>query len=304
MTATPPLEILRHESADGSWEMVRRAPPAALRDLVDGAYCGWTESGGPAPVRRELPVVKVPLIFNFGAPYRIGPPGGSLDGSGLQESFAAGLYDSFAETQATGPAMALQLDLTPLGAYRLLAISPRELAGASTALADAFGRGGASLVASLAEAPSWEERFRRLDQALLARLAGAPEAPPAVAWAWARLHASGGNAAIGPLAAGLGWSRKHLIERFRTVVGLPPKRLARILRFQRLSEALRQLEAPGARGLPWAGLAFEHGYYDQAHLIRDCREFAGCTPRGLLARRLPGGGWSGDAPAGRRSDGG
>jgi hypothetical protein len=43
----------------------------------------------------------------------------------------------------------------------------------------------------------------------------------------------------------------------------------------------------------WTTLALDSGYYDQAHLIRDCHDFAGCTPRGLLARRLPEGGWLG-----------
>lgn len=90
---------------------------------------------------------------------------------------------------------------------------------------------------------------------------------------------------VGDLADELGWSRRHLVARFREQVGLPPKVLARVLRFQR---SLRLRGADG-RPRPWAEVALACGYYDQAHLNRDFRQFAGCTPTELLAARLPGG---------------
>jgi len=120
-------------------------------------------------------------------------------------------------------------------------------------------------------------------------LHAAPVPSPPVAWAWSRLRASGGTTAIAPLARAAGWSQKHLIARFRAELGLAPKRLARLLRFERFTTRLR-----AQRRLTWVALALDCGYYDQAHLIRDCRAFAGCTPPRLLARLLPAGGWAGD----------
>ena len=61
---------------------------------------------------------------------------------------------------------------------------------------------------------------------------------------------------------------------------LPPKTAARIFRFNRALRLLRELPAGGL-----AELAFECGYYDQAHLNRDFRAFAGTSP-GELARRI------------------
>jgi AraC-like DNA-binding protein len=55
-------------------------------------------------------------------------------------------------------------------------------------------------------------------------------------------------------------------------VGLAPKACARLLRFE---HAVELLGAPGASP---SSVAAEAGYYDQAHLDRDCRQFAGCTP--------------------------
>jgi AraC-like DNA-binding protein len=72
-------------------------------------------------------------------------------------------------------------------------------------------------------------------------------------------------------------SRKHLVTLFRAHVGLPPKVCGRILRFHHAIELIR---SPCAVG--WSDLAVRCGYYDQAHLIRDVRQFAGVTPGELV----------------------
>jgi hypothetical protein len=74
------------------------------------------------------------------------------------------------------------------------------------------------LAERLAEAPSWDARFRLLD-AVLARRAGGPTE---VDWAWAAIVAAGGNVRVGKLAEQLGWSRKRLAKTFCR----PPPRLA------------------------------------------------------------------------------
>jgi len=78
------------------------------------------------------------------------------------------------------------------------------------------------------------------------------------------------------LARELGYSRKHVVDLFRDQVGVPPKLLARIVRFDRL---VRHVKRGG--GGTWADLALELGYYDQAHLARDVKQFAGTTPTGV-----------------------
>ena len=79
-----------------------------------------------------------------------------------------------------------------------------------------------------------------------------------------------------------GCSRRHLAAQFREHVGLPPKLLARILRFDRVIALLRHAEPER-----WAEVAYDCGYYDQAHFNRDFRQFAGSTPGAFLASRMP-----------------
>ena len=85
---------------------------------------------------------------------------------------------------------------------------------------------------------------------------------------------------ITALAKEIGWSRKHLVNRFRSELGLAPKPVARMMRFHR---ACRLARTGDARG--WAGIAAESGYADQAHLVREFSTLAGETPT-AWARRL------------------
>jgi AraC-like DNA-binding protein len=79
------------------------------------------------------------------------------------------------------------------------------------------------------------------------------------------------------LARALGISLRQLERRFQNAVGLGPKHFARMRRFQRVFQAIEE-QRPG-----WADAAVACGYYDQAHLVRDFREFAGQAPSMLLA---------------------
>lgn len=85
-----------------------------------------------------------------------------------------------------------------------------------------------------------------------------------------------GDLRIADLAAGIGWSRRHFVARFRAEVELPPKVAARMLRFHRATRLL-------ARGVPAAAVSAACGYTDQSHLVREFRSLAGVTPGGFVA---------------------
>jgi transcriptional regulator GlxA family with amidase domain len=126
-------------------------------------------------------------------------------------------------------------------------------------------------------AGTWAERFAVVDR-WLCRMALTREAEvhPDVARAFRRLVATGGDVPIAELADEVGWSARHLTTRFAAEVGLRPKEAARVVRFDRV----RRRIAPGVR---LAQVAADGGYFDQAHLARDFREFAGVSPTRWLA---------------------
>ncbi|HWA47779.1 MAG TPA: AraC family transcriptional regulator [Dongiaceae bacterium] len=108
---------------------------------------------------------------------------------------------------------------------------------------------------------------------------------PDIAWALRALQESKGGRTIGALTRALGCSRRHLIQRFHAQVGLGPKAVAGILRFEHAVETIRSADEQS-----WADLAIACGYYDQAHFNRDFRRYSGRTPTEFRAALLPDGG--------------
>jgi AraC-like DNA-binding protein len=278
-----PSRVFRHASEADRWEMVHGAPDPRLRGYVL-SYCSYHENTSSFTRRRELPSERVVVIVNLGEPIRVSAPhheGWSVQGEG----FVAGMHDTYALTETGGSQAGVQVDLTPVGAHLLFGLPMHELSQRVVTLEELFGRAGALLRETLAEAAGWAERFDVVDEFLLARLDVARSPVPSVTRALGRLRDSGGTVPVGAIAAEIGCSPRHLITRFREQVGVTPKMLARILRFER---AVALVDS--RTEMSWAEIAQVCGYYDQAHLIRDFNQFAGCPPGEFARRRLPDGG--------------
>ena len=273
------IHVQRQDTADGWWEMVSAPPDQRLRSVVFGAYQGWTEQTSLTTLRREVPRLMVPVILNLGAPWGVATGDGAL---ATYDSFAAGLHDCHATTRSTGRSQCLQVNLTPLGARRVLGGALPRIANRIVPFEDLLGAPGRDLMARLRDGADWAARFAILDRFLLRRLADAPSPHADLLATLVHLQGSGGSGSIGDLAVERGISRKRLIQLYRAELGLAPKTVARVLRFSR---ALDLLSADGAMG--WAALAQDAGYYDQAHLHRDFRDLAGCTPGAYRAGHVP-----------------
>jgi len=79
--------------------------------------------------------------------------------------------------------------------------------------------------------------------------------------------------AIGDLSAAAGVSSTHLAQRFKELIGVTPKRLARTYRF-----AATVFSINPAGPIDWGDLAGGAGYFDQAHFGHEFRAFTGLTP--------------------------
>lgn len=258
-----------------------RSPDPRLCSLIVGEYVGWWHDSLPFARWLEPPLPRLTLMISIGEPLR-------TDRGVLPSGWIAGLDDRPELVETGGRRAALEVKLTPLGAYRLCGTPPRELTGEVVALEDVFGTSGRVLAERIELAPDWNSRFDLLDAFLATRAADGMAAHPLVEEAWLRLHQSAGRVAIGVLAAELGASRRHLSTLFTGQVGLGPKAAARLLRFEQVCCRLR--EDPQR----WAEIAYDCGYYDQPHMNREFRELAGITPTDFLARQLPEQGTVGD----------
>ncbi|MFJ2434687.1 helix-turn-helix domain-containing protein [Streptomyces anulatus] len=255
---------------------VRPAP--ALRQYVD-SYVGFDLRGLPAGVHCGPPSRALTAVISLSVPLELSA---DVDGGAPVTRFssvAGGLMCRSVAIHHDGRQHGVQLSLTPLGARAIYGLPAAELAQRLVPLDELLGALAVELVDRLRAATTWTARFTALDELLLravGRGAGGDRAPrerPEVAEAWRHLVTARGCVQVGAIAAELGWSRRYLTERFRGEVGLSPKTFARVLRFEHAHE-LAAAQDP----LPWADVASVSGYADQAHLVRDWREFTNRTP--------------------------
>ncbi|WP_156056319.1 helix-turn-helix domain-containing protein [Streptosporangium roseum] len=253
-------------------------PGRRLRPYVTH-LSAYTERYTRPLLRREPPFAGAVMIFGFAGPLTLDGPG--ADAPRRLASFAGGLHDTYVDTTTVGLAEGVQVDLTPIGARRLLGMPMGELANRIVSLEEVLGSWAETAVERLAEAPDRRARLALLDELLTRRIHAAPEPDRRIGWAWDRLVATRGTVGIASLAGELGWSHRHLVSRFHDQIGLAPKAVAKVLRFQ---HAVARMRA----GLAPADAAVACGYYDQSHMNRDFASMAGATPRELAARRSEG----------------
>lgn len=230
-----------------NYREIRPGGPAA--EIVDRLWFLEMDSG---PVQRIVPDGRPELIFNLGRPFE------SLrDGAWHEQpqSFLVGQLTGPMQIRPTGPARIMGIRFCPEGAAALLRLPMHELTGREVSLQD--------LPAALRTPESLDRLARNCKVDRLAREA-------------VRLiEARGGAVDVGRVARRLGVSIRQIERRFKESVGLSPKLFCRIQRFQRV---FQQIEA----GRSWVGAALACGYYDQAHLVRDFRDFSGEAPAALV----------------------
>lgn len=195
----------------------------------------------------------------------------------LPSSCIAGQKLKTVRLAATGETGVLLASLYPWGASAFFDL---PICGLNDAFVDLKALVGAQRVTELEErirdASSPHERVRLFQRWLLARL-DTQRPDSLVQWAVCQINAAAGRFSVGNMARELGLSRRQLIRRFKRSVGLSPKQLAGVIRFQKVTYYIRQ-------GLHWSDVIFACGFVDQPHLIKDFTRYAGCSPGRLSSR--------------------
>jgi len=240
--------------------------------------CFWTLEGEPDPVEstpeRILPDGCVEIILSFADRFT------EIDESSeekLQPShFLVGQMTRPVIIKPTGSVRLIGIRFHPGGTFPFVAIPMDETTdriielGAIAADLEREFKAAADADASL------HLKIVAIEQMLAKRLRSRGH-DSSIVDLTARIVRSAGRLSVDTLAAEAGISTRQLRRRFLTEVGVGPKLLCRLLRFQQVFSAVDQNVAE------WAGIALECGYYDQAHLINDFRQFAQQTPSVLLA---------------------
>jgi methylphosphotriester-DNA--protein-cysteine methyltransferase len=248
------------------------APHPALARFVK---CYWTlrdeQPAAARPPERVVPDGRMEIVFHLAEPFRrLGRDGAA---TAQRPAVVAGQLAS-ALLLAPGRTVDLfAVRFQPWGAAPLLGTSAAAVAGLLPALDDVIGREAEAVEAALRAAPHSTARAAVVDAWLLRRKERARTVPADVEAAVRLVLRRPGPARVSDLAAALGRGPRRLERLFREHVGLVPKTLLRVVRLQGVLRAVRE-----GRLRSWAFAAAEGGYADQAHLTREFRDLAGCTP--------------------------
>ena len=249
--------------------MLRRQVPAALQGLVqDIVHYRETVRGRFRQV--ETASLVVPLVIGFGEAFPIGL-GREPSATETYGSFTSGLYAGPVVIHSTGRMECVQVNFTPLGAWRFFGLPMSEIASRMVSVDDLPDRSIRDLKLRLTGLPSAALRLDLVTAFVVDRLTRSEARDAATEAAYRLMHTRNGDIRISAIAERLDWSRKHLADRFRTTIGVSPKTLARIMRFN-------HAQAMARAGGDWADIAAACGYADQAHLAREFHELSGSTP--------------------------
>jgi AraC-like DNA-binding protein len=292
------LQLEDHRSELGQWRTAQRAADPRLRAYVRG-YVGSSSRLHLAVQERHVPSVEVPLLLNFGTPHRRFDANGSGAWTDHDGVWVVGLHTCHQLTMAAGEREFMVVRFTPFGAHLFLGLPLHAIANDAVDLALIDAALARRVVSRIFAAGNWGERFAAMDALIAERLNG--QAIPAAIDAWRRLAHADGRLPIGALVSQAGCSPRTLIAGFERYVGLSPKRAARVLRFNRVLRALDRrnrasagepvgkpyldiasTDAPRVRSMSWVDLAAYGGYVDQAHLIKEFRQFTGRSPVAFL----------------------
>ncbi|WBB99557.1 helix-turn-helix domain-containing protein [Solwaraspora sp. WMMA2080] len=251
-------------------EYVSRVPRPPLDGIIDDLY--YLEGTPPYARLTLLPTPAALLIVNLGAPFRI-RAGTDIetaeyaDGCVVTTPTRAYDFSYPVRTRSVG------VHVKPWGLAPFLPMPAAELCDRPVTIEQVWGRAAvAELRDRLAAADTPQQMLTLLEEELTRRLR-------ATAGLGLVRHTSGvitatrGAVAIGDLGTAAGVSSTHLARRFKELVGVTPKRLARTYRF-----AATVFAIDPAGPVDWAELASGAGYFDQAHFGHEFRAFTGLTP--------------------------
>jgi len=233
--------------------------------------CFWTLES-PAishpEKQRIVPDGCMEMIFHYGDLYKQYAADGSFV---IQPAcFVFGQVTAALEIEPTGHTGIIAARFHPDGFTPFSKTLLKEMENRAVPLQELFGEDGYGLESDVLNALTNQERIKIIETFLLKKLHSVEV-----------MMQLNGQVSMDELSEQLKINRRQLERRFSSAIGLSPKQLAKIIRLQ---ATLKMLEKKQFTSL--TSLAYENGYFDQTHFIKDFKEFTGMSPKQFYADNL------------------
>jgi len=256
-------------------------PQPPLSNFVDLFW--FYDSYYPGPHRKErlMPDGSIELVINLKQDEARIYDRENLDKyTRLPGAVLCGPHSSFFVIDTAQQASVIGIHFKPGGAFPFFKMPAVELHNVHVSLEDLWGPEAGLLQERLLEAETPQKKLKVLEQCLLEQAFKPLQRHRAVDCGLGLLRNIHTAPAITELADEIGISSRRFIQLFSNEVGLTPKLFARVRRFQQVLQQIRT-----GTDFPWADMAADCGYFDQAHFIHDFKEFSGINPTTYVAQK-------------------
>ncbi|MXN90250.1 helix-turn-helix domain-containing protein [Flavobacterium sp. Sd200] len=206
------------------------------------------------------------------------------NGIASHEQYRTMLYGqlkTFIEVEATGSVGLFSVRFNPAGLQPFINRDVGSLTSRELNITELWGDEGVQLEHDMLKCNSNEERVIIIETFLMQKLQTIAFDNSDVEYCVNALTESEGSITIDLLANQLCIGKRQLERKFNAAVGLSPKMLARIIRFQNTLQLIEKKEFTS-----FTGVAHDGGFYDQAHFIKDFKEFTGLNPKQYFSENL------------------
>lgn len=243
--------------------------------LSEFVKCYWTLESDPedAPVRNKIvPDGSMKMIFHYGDPYIHHPENGSA--FQLPKSFVVGQLTTPYEVEPEGKTATFFVCFRPNGFIPFSPIPIKEMENKVVSLEDLYGKAGVDISEKILNATDTKERIVLIEAFLTKLLTGSETIDQIVKSTIETILSAKGQLSVNQLSDQNKVTRRHLARKFSESVGISPKQLSKTIRLQAALKILLNQKVDKL-----TDLAYQNEYYDQAHFIKDFKEFTGLTPK-------------------------
>lgn len=229
------------------------------------------------PRERILPDGIVELVFHYAEPFITH----RADGSSYHQpkAFAISQMRQFIEIEPTGPVGMVCARFYPWGAYHFFQTPIQSFLDDQVDAETLWPEQYDELFNSICANKEPETKKQLVEEFLIARLNENERSDKRIDEAIRQIRHSAGTRSASELCEQLNISEKQLQRNFLASMGTTPKVFSRVSRFLYLCSHLADF-----RHKTLTELAYDCGYFDQAHFIKEFKQFSGFTPRQFFER--------------------
>ncbi|MDP9955090.1 AraC-like DNA-binding protein [Epilithonimonas hungarica] len=252
------------------------------QDLTAFIKCYWTLESPKEETPEKQTIVPdgcMEMIFHYGDLYKQYFDNGNTI---IQpRCFVIGQLTRPLEIEPTGETGIFSVRFHPEGFLPFITTPIKEMENTAVPLEKLFGKDGQEIEQQVLNANSTSERIKLIEIFLLNRLIDIETIDRIVRSTVETIITANGQLSVDQLSRLTKVDRRQLLRKFSSAIGLSPKQLSRIIRLQ---AALKMLLNDKFSNL--SNLAYENEYYDQAHFIKEFKEFTGSTPKEFYGTHL------------------